>query len=350
MNNQKYMHNQISILKNYHQYLDQVLYELEKYNDDFIIENLLQENEKNKVFDVYQAIRLMRDHIYQSRNISRGILEKIDYWKDEQINFLRKSIQSELDSLEAVFRGFSLRVPKANLPTFGEGGFHDLFIGSESLITNYKIIHGYFMVCEPLFSRLDEKINQEINPSFEWKNQQINELINELKLYKGEASARKTKEIYKQKYTDYKKIVEVYELYVMLLVCLAVTLVLGQLFAHNFFDALNISNALMIKLTILALVATLFTYCFKQISFYRKISEQAHQTYMELEALPEYLTHLPDEKQHEVRADLAKRYFGQNLFDSIKEDSASIQEQAKANAEVLKSTSALLDVIKKQSQ
>ena len=51
----------------------------------------------------------------------------------------------------------------------------------------------------------------------------------------------------------------------------------------------------MIKLTILALIATLFTYCFKQISFYRKISEQAHQTYMELEALPEFLTHLPEE-------------------------------------------------------
>ncbi|WP_436915584.1 hypothetical protein [Acinetobacter gandensis] len=196
---------------------------------------------------------------------------------------------------------------------------------------------------------LSQKISGDLNPAFKEKNEQVNTLINELKLYKGEASARKTKEIYKQKYVDYKKTVEVYELYIMLLVCLSVTLVLGQLFAHNFFDALNISNALMIKLTILALIATLFTYCFKQISFYRKISEQAHQTYMELEALPEFLTHLPEDKQHEIRADLAKRYFDQNLFDAIKEDSISIQEQAKANAEVLKSTSALLDVIKKQN-
>ncbi|AZN67130.1 hypothetical protein DX910_01170 [Acinetobacter haemolyticus] len=135
----------------------------------------------------------------------------------------------------------------------------------------------------------------------------------------------------------------------MLLVCLSVTLVLGQLFAHSFFDALNLSNAITIKLTIFALIATLFTYCFKQISFYRKISEQAHQTYMELEALPEYLIHLPDNKQNEIRFDLAKRYFGQSLFESIKEDSISIQEQAKTNAEVLKSTSTLLDVIKKQN-
>ena len=42
---------------------------------------------------------------------------------------------------------------------------------------------------------------------------------------------------------------------------------------------------------------------------------------MELEALPEYLVHLPKVKQDEIRADLAKCYFGQNLFDSIKEDS-----------------------------
>lgn len=252
----------------------------------------------------------MRDNIYKSRSISTAILQLIDTWKLEQKNYFIASIQSELESLEAVFRGFSHVLPQASLPIFGEGGLYFLLEGSEVLITHYKIFHGYLIVCEPLFNRLDEKINKEINPSFEGKNKQVNELISELKLYKGEASARKTKAIYKKKYEDYKKTVEIYEFYVMLLMCLSVTLVLGQLFAHNFFDALNISNALMIKLTILALIATLFTYCFKQIGFYRKISEQAHQTYMELEALPEFLTHLPEEKQHEIRAYLAKRYFG----------------------------------------
>ena len=343
------MQEKITLLKDYHQYLEQVILQLEEYPDEVIIEKFLQEQEKNKVSDLYQSIRLMRGNIYQSRNISTAILKLINSWTLEQRIFFTNSIELELESLEVVFRGFSHVMPKVNLPVFGEGGLYFLLEGSQVLITNYKIIHGYSTVCTPLFNRLDQKITKEINPTFEAKNQQVNDLINELKIYKGEASARKTKEIYKQKYTDYKKTVEVYELYVMLLVCLSVTLVLGQLFAHNFFDTLNISNALMIKLTILALVATLFTYCFKQISFYRKISEQAHQTYMELEALPEFLTHLPEDKQHEIRADLAKRYFGQNLFDSIKEDSASIQEQAKANVEVLKSTSAILDVIKKQN-
>ena len=259
------------------------------------------------------------------------------------------SIAAELDKLESVFRGYSIVVHEAKLPTFGEGGFYYLVEGCEILITNYKIIQGYFFASQSIFNHLKVSIEKDINPIFNDKNDQVDQLISDLNLYKGEASSRKTKEIYKKKYKDYKRTVEVYELYLMLLVCLSVTLVIGQLFAHNFFDSLNVSNALMIKLTILALIATLFTYCFKQIGFYRKISEQAHQTFMELEALPEYLAHLPEDKQHEIRTDLAKCYFGQNLFDSIKEDSVSIQEQSKANAEVLKSTAALLEVIKKQS-
>ncbi|TCB52701.1 hypothetical protein E0H80_02390 [Acinetobacter sp. ANC 4779] len=343
------MRDEISLLKKYHDYLEQFISQLEKYSDDIIIEKFLQEKEKNKVSDIYQAIRLMRGNIYQSRNISAAILQLIDNWKQEQKIFFTSSIQSELQSLETVFRGFSHVIPQANLPVFGEGGLYFLLEGSEVLLVKYKIIHGYFLVCEPLFNRLDEKIQNEINPILKQKNQEVDQLIKDLQLYKGEASSRKTKEIYKKKYVDYKKTVDIYELYIMLLVCLSVTLVLGQLFAHSFFDSLNVSNAVMIKLTIIALIATLFAYCFKQISFYRKISEQAHQTYLELEALPEFLTHLPVEKQNEIRAELAKCYFGQNLFDSIKEDSASIQEQAKANTEVLKSTSALLDVIKKQS-
>jgi hypothetical protein len=147
----------------------------------------------------------MRGNIYQSRNISTAILKLINSCALEQQIFFTNSIELELESLEVVFRGFSHVMPKANLPVFGEGGLYFLLEGSQVLITNYKIIHGYSTVCTPLFNRLDQKITKEINPTFEAKNQQVNDLINELKIYKGEASARKTKEIYKQKYTDYKK-------------------------------------------------------------------------------------------------------------------------------------------------
>ena len=336
-------------LQEYQNYLEQFIKALDTYSDEKIVEEFIQENEKNRVSDPFHIARIMRGNVYQSRNIGNRILQDIRTWDSESQKFFLDSITAELGKLESVFRGYSLVVHEAKLPTFGEGGFYYLVEGSEILITNYKIIEGYFFASQSIFNHLKVSIEKDINPIFNAKNAQVDQLISDLNLYKGEASSRKTKEIYKKKYEDYKRTVEVYELYLMLLVCLSVTLVIGQLFAHAFFDSLNISNAITIKITIVALIATLFAYCYKQIGFYRKISEQAHQTFMELEALPEYLVHLPEDKQHEIRADLAKCYFGQSLFDSIKEDSVSIQEQSKANAEVLKSTVALLEVIKKQS-
>ena len=190
------MQEKITLLKDYHQYLEQVILQLEEYPDEVIIEKFLQEQEKNKVSDLYQSIRLMRGNIYQSRNISTAILKLINSWTLEQRIFFTNSIELELESLEVVFRGFSHVMPKVNLPVFGEGGLYFLLEGSQVLITNYKIIHGYSTVCTPLFNCLDQKITKEINPTFEAKNQQVNDLINELKIYKGEASARKTKEIY----------------------------------------------------------------------------------------------------------------------------------------------------------
>ncbi|MEB6667982.1 hypothetical protein MXM33_13255 [Acinetobacter vivianii] len=275
-----------------------------------------------------------------------GILENLDAYEKDFFYDISKRTQEQM---RVDLRTISSHIPELSSLYSTSGTINSLFDVGQSIINSYEAFIVYTHIAKTSLDNLNKKIVEDLNPSFKSKNLQVDQLIADLNLYKGEASSRKTKEIYKKKYEDYKRTVEIYEFYIMLLVCLAVTLVLGQLFAHSFFDALSLSNTITIKLTIVALIATLFTYCFKQISFYRKISEQAHQTYMELEALPEYLIHLPENKQHEIRFDLAKRYFGQSLFESIKEDSISIHEQAKTNIEVLKSTSTLLDVIKKQN-
>lgn len=83
------MQEKITLLKDYHQYLEQVILQLEEYPDEVIIEKFLQEQEKNKVSDLYQSIRLMRGNIYQSRNISTAILKLINSWTLEQRIFLR---------------------------------------------------------------------------------------------------------------------------------------------------------------------------------------------------------------------------------------------------------------------
>ena len=72
------------------------------------------------------------------------ILQDIGTWDSENQKFFLDSIAAELDKLESVFRGYSIVVHEAKLPTFGEGGFYYLVEGCEILITNYKIIQGYF--------------------------------------------------------------------------------------------------------------------------------------------------------------------------------------------------------------
>lgn len=222
-------------LQEYQNYLEQFIKALDTYSDEKIVEEFIQENEKNRVSDPFHIARIMRGNVYQSRNIGNRIIQDIRTWDSESQKFFLDSITAELGKLESVFRGYSLVVHEAKLPTFGEGGFYYLVEGSEILITNYKIIEGYFFASQSIFNHLKVSIEKDINPIFNAKNAQVDQLISDLNLYKGEASSRKTKEIYKKKYEDYKRTVEVYELYLMLLVCLSVTLVIGQLFAHAFF-------------------------------------------------------------------------------------------------------------------
>lgn len=329
--------------------IKQIMEYLDSKNNEEIGKSFSQEIADRKQIDMNsygEQIKRSFEIISQRNEYIIQILESLT---DQEKQFFYDLSVDAQEQMRVNLRTLSSYIPDLKSIYPGDGGINNLFNIDQNFKNTYETFIAYARIAKISLSTLNRKIAEELNPSFESKNFQVDQLIAELNLYKGEASSRKTKEIYRKKYEDYKRTVEVYELYLILLVCLSVTLVLGQLFAHSFFDSLNLSNAITIKLTIVALIATLFTYCFKQIGFYRKISEQAHQTYMELEALPEYLIHLPESKQHEIRFDLAKRYFGQNLFEAIKEDSISIQEQAKTNAEVLKSTSTLLDVIKKQN-
>lgn len=267
----------------------------------------------------------------------------------EQKKYFLSISSDEQESMRCHLRAISTFIEELSDLYQSDGGMKELYNIDIFIKNSYDSFIHFARLSVLSLEFLNQKISDDLNPTFKEKNEQVNGLIKELKLYKGEASARKTKEIYKQKYELYSFKLKDYEALAFILVILGFGFIGLQILSPTLWDKVGLTNSLIIKVSVIGLFATMFTYIFKQISFYRKISEQAHQTYMELEALPEFLTHLPEEKQHEIRADLAKCYFGQNLFDSIKEDSASIQEQAKANAEVLKSTSVLLEVIKKQN-
>lgn len=54
--------------------------------------------------------------------------------------------------------------------------------GSEILITNYKIIEGYFFASQSIFNHLKVSIEKDINPIFNAKNAQVDQLISRFKL------------------------------------------------------------------------------------------------------------------------------------------------------------------------
>lgn len=329
--------------------IDRIVDYLESKTDSQIGEIFTQRLVKSSIIDskAYGA---------QIRTSFNNIKVKDDYLNQglntltqEQKSYFLNISSDEQESMRCHLRAISAFIEELNDLYESDGGVSDLHNIDISIKNSYDSFIHFARLSVLSLDFLSQKISDDLNPAFKEKNEQVNALIKELKLYKGEASARKTKDIYKQKYELYSFKLKDYEALAFILVILGFGFIGLQILSPTLWDKVGLTNSLIIKASVIGLFATMFTYIFKQISFYRKISEQAHQTYMELEALPAFLNHLPEDKQDEIRADLAKRYFGQNLFDAIKEDSISIQEQAKANAEVLKSTSALLDVIKKQN-
>jgi len=110
------------ILDKYHQYLEKIIEIFEAYSDEKIIEKFIQESEIEKSIDIFNVVRLVRTQIYNSRNISNAIQLTINRWSVEQELFFMNSIQTELESLESIFRGYSFVIHEAALPSFGEGG------------------------------------------------------------------------------------------------------------------------------------------------------------------------------------------------------------------------------------
>ena len=70
-------------LRQYQNYLEQFIKVLDTYSDEKIVEEFIQENEKDRVSDPFHIARIMRGNVYQSRNIGNRILQDIGTWDSE---------------------------------------------------------------------------------------------------------------------------------------------------------------------------------------------------------------------------------------------------------------------------
>ena len=98
------------------------------------------------------------------------------------------------------------------------------------------------------------------------------------------------------------------------------------------------------KLTIVSIVITLATIFIRRSSHFRKLHDQANQTSLELNALPNYLRQVDSEHHSEIYKEMIPKFFGKELDQSqndkvgdlVKDQLAAGTELIKASAELVK--------------
>lgn len=202
------------------------------------------------------------------------------------------------------------------------------------------------------------------------KENQATQLINELRgqvekateTVKSVVSAKEalesklTEEIYSKAAKKYINTARFYD--VLLVVLLGIFYYITSNFFENFqmisiFKAIKKSSSeaqtlaiffFITKLTIVSIVITLATIFIRRSSHFRKLHDQANQTSLELNALPNYLRQVDSEHHSEIYKEMIPKFFGKELDQSqndkvgdlVKDQLAAGTELIKASAEMVK--------------
>ena len=103
------------------------------------------------------------------------------------------------------------------------------------------------------------------------------------------------------------------------------------------------------KLTLVSIAITLATIFIRRSSHFRKLHDQANQTSLELNALPNYLRQVDSEYHSEIYKEMIPKFFGKEIDQSqndkvgdlVKDQLAAGTELIKASAEMVKNVKTL---------
>lgn len=173
--------------------------------------------------------------------------------------------------------------------------------------------------------------------------------------------SKQTEEIYSKAAKKYINTARFYD--VLLVVLLGFFYYLTSKFFENFqmisiFQAIKKSSSeaqtlaiffFITKLTIVSIVITLATIFIRRSSHFRKLHDQANQTSLELNALPNYLRQVDSEHHSEIYKEMIPKFFGKELDQSqndkvgdlVKDQLAAGTELIKASAEIIKNAKSL---------
>ncbi len=173
--------------------------------------------------------------------------------------------------------------------------------------------------------------------------------------------SKSTEEIYSNAAKKYINTARCYD--VLLLGTLGIFYYITSNFFENFqmisiFQAIKKSSSeaqtlavffFITKLTIVSIVITLATIFIRRSSHFRKLHDQANQTSLELNALPNYLRQVDSEHHSEIYKEMIPKFFGKELDQSqndkvgdlVKDQLAAGTELIKASAEMVKNAKSL---------
>ncbi|WP_141654946.1 hypothetical protein [Acinetobacter venetianus] len=193
---------------------------------------------------------------------------------------------------------------------------------------------------------LEKSQSEILIKQLEYQVQQARETVANIESAKLAVEGQKTEEIYSEASKSFLTAARNYEVFFYMLIGAALIITVICLAYFPYSEATKV-NFIFSKLLTATLVITLGTLFLRKAAHLRKLHEQAHQTSLELQALPLYLVNVTPDHQAEIYKDLASKYFGKEL-DKTQHDKIGdlMNEQVKTSLEVFKTSSELMKSMK----
>lgn len=308
------------------------------------LESIEKENQSNVDYEFIQKkINSFKKFIDSfSTNISSFYMDNPEYivfWIKDS------TILEELEELEALL--ISLE-PKESI---------NYELDLDKVINKFNDVFQVYLTAKRIAER-ESKANRLISELEE----QVEKATNSVKSVisaKEALESKPTEDIYSNAAKKYIKTARFYD--VLLLILLGAFYYLTSQFFQNFqmiaiFKAIQKSSSeaqtlaiffFITKLTIVSIVITLATIFIRRSSHFRKLHDQANQTSLELNALPNYLRQVDSEFHSEIYKDLIPKFFGKE-FDQSQNDKIGdlMQDQLSAGTELIKASAELVKSVK----
>lgn len=204
-------------------------------------------------------------------------------------------------------------------------------------ILNQAVAANFFLEWfENYKTQIDIKIESED------RIKELNSEINKSKAILNKINSEKTEEIYSTASANFLEAARNYEIIFYLLLFASFLFTIVSLSIHPYTDITKI-NFIITKVITITLVVTLGTLFLRKAAHLRKLHEQAHQTSLELQALPLYLRNIHESEHSEIYKNLADKYFGKEL-DQTQNDKIGdlMQDQLSAGTELIRASAELV--------